>query len=109
MRDCELTDRPGKGWTPWRTKGTASAEIELVWWRAKVLHWPKLNVSTWFDGSELCGIEHWGYREHKWCMRKPPADWQPMPDGYRQAAEALWLDWARGQSCGYTSGSHLPE
>lgn len=107
MRDCELTDRPGKGWTPWRTKGAALAEIELVWWQAKVLHWPKLNVSTWFDGSDLVGIEHWGYREPKWCMRKPPTTWQPMPPGYREAAEAAWRTWHEEQAVRRRAGDDM--
>lgn len=58
-----------------------------------MLHFPKLNVSVWFDGSEKVGLEHWGYRDPKWCMRIPPADWQPMPSGYRQEAEQVWLCW----------------
>ncbi|WP_027167309.1 hypothetical protein [Mesorhizobium sp. WSM3224] len=59
----------------------------------KVLHFPKLNVSVWFDGSEMVGIEHWGFREPKWCMRIAPADWQSMPPGYRHDAEQAWLAW----------------
>lgn len=88
MHDSELTDRPGKGWTPWRDCG--ASEISRVWWQAKELHFPKLNVTCWFDGSDLVGIEHWGYRRPQCCMRKPPPDWQPMPAGYRERAEATW-------------------
>lgn len=43
MRDAELTERPGKGWTPW-AKGPGDYDIEKVWWAARVLHFPKLNV-----------------------------------------------------------------
>jgi hypothetical protein len=78
MRDSELIDRPGKGWTPWKA-GSGEAEIDKVWWAARVLHFPKLNVSCWFDGSDLVGIEHWGFRRPQWCMKNKPADWQPRP------------------------------
>ncbi|PBB79081.1 hypothetical protein CK218_22285 [Mesorhizobium sp. WSM3879] len=54
---------------------------------ARVLHHPKLNVSTWFDGSELVAIAHWGYRGEKWCMKKPPADHPPLPEVYRLERE----------------------
>jgi hypothetical protein len=47
---------------------------------ARQLHFPKLNVTVWFDGSEMVGLEHWGYRRSQWCMRKPPADHPPMPE-----------------------------
>ncbi len=57
MRDDQLTERPGKGWTPW-AKGPGDYDIEKVWWAARALHFPKLNVSCWFDGSDLVGIEH---------------------------------------------------
>ena len=87
MRDSELTERPGKGWTPW-AKGSGDHDIEKVWWAARVLHFPKLNVSTWFDGSEIVGIWHWGYRGEKWTMKLKPADWQPLPEVYRRAREA---------------------
>ncbi|MEO3385118.1 hypothetical protein [Mesorhizobium sp. CAU 1741] len=91
MNDSELTQRPSKGWTPWRDGPVT--EITRVWWQAKELHFPKLNVTVWFDGSDLVGIEHWGYREHKWTMKKPPANWEPMPAGYREAAERAWQEW----------------
>lgn len=51
MCDSELTERPGRDWTRW-AEGVGEYEIERTWWRAKVLHFPKLNVSVWFDGSE---------------------------------------------------------
>ncbi|QKC83615.1 hypothetical protein EB232_20250 [Mesorhizobium sp. NZP2077] len=83
-RTCE---RPGKGWTPWK-EGPVDLEIDKVWWAARVLHFAKLNVSCWFDGSDLVAIEHWGFRGEKWCMRQKPADWQPLPEAYRKAREA---------------------
>lgn len=86
MRDAELTERPSKGWTPW-VEGSGEIPIDKVWWAARVLHFAKLNVSCWFDGSDLVGIEHWGYRDQKWCMKKKPADWQPLPEVYRLARE----------------------
>lgn len=91
MRDDELIHRPGRGWTPWKSAG--AGEIETVWWQSKQIHFPKLNVTCWFDGSELVGIEHWGFRTKQWTMRKKPADWSPPPPGYREAAEKAWLDW----------------
>jgi hypothetical protein len=81
-----------RGWTPW-AKGPGDHDIEKIWWSARVLHFPKLNVSTYFDGSAHVGIEHWGYRGPQWTMRLPPADWQPMPPDYRQKAEQAWLRW----------------
>lgn len=87
MRDSELTERPGKGWTPW-AKGPCDHDIEKVWWAAPVVHFPKLNVSTWFDGSQVVGIWHWGFRQEKWTMKLKPADWQPLPEVYRLAREA---------------------
>jgi hypothetical protein len=51
------------------------------------LHFAKLNVSCWFSGSDLADIWHWGYRREQWTMRKAPADWQPLPEVYRQARE----------------------
>jgi len=39
-------------------KGLGDHDIEKVWWAARVLHFPKLNVSTWFEGSEIVGITH---------------------------------------------------
>lgn len=59
MRDQELTKRPGRGWTPWK-EGAGEADIEKIWWAARCLHFAKLNVSCWFDGSDLVGIEHSG-------------------------------------------------
>jgi hypothetical protein len=64
MRDRELTERPGKGWTRW-ADGVGEYDIERTWWQAKALHFPKLNVSCWFDGSEMVGLEHLGFREPK--------------------------------------------
>ncbi|MFD1986037.1 hypothetical protein ACFSOZ_26685 [Mesorhizobium newzealandense] len=92
MRDSDLTERPGRGWTRW-AEGIGEYDIDRTGWQAKVPHFPKLNVSVRFDWSDIVGIEHWGYREPKWCMRFPPADWQPMPAGYRQEAEQAWLRW----------------
>lgn len=51
------------------------------------MHFAKLNVSCWFDGSDLVGIEHWGYRRPQWCMKQKPADWQPLPEVYRRERE----------------------
>lgn len=95
MRDSDLINRPAKGWTPWKPSGVA--EIGRVWWQAKELHFPKLNITVWFDGSALVGIEHWGCRRPQWTMRKPPADWQAMPKGYREAADAAWRAWRAEQ------------
>ena len=86
MRDSELTERPGRGWSPWKA-GPGDLDIEKAWWAARVLHHPQLNTSTWFDGSDLVGIEHWGYRRLQWCMKLKPADWQPLPEVYRKARE----------------------
>ena len=52
------------------------------------MHFPNLNVSTWFDWSEVVGIWHWGFRQDKWFMKLRPADWQPLPEVYRKAREA---------------------
>ena len=52
-----------------------------------MLNFPKLNVSCWFDGSELVGIQHWGFRTEQWCMRLKPKDWQPLPECYRLERE----------------------
>lgn len=41
----------------------------------------------YFHGSDLVGIEHWGYRREQWTMKKAPANWQPLPEVYRQARE----------------------
>ena len=84
MRDSELIERPGKGWSPWK-EGPVDHDIEKVWWAARGLHFPKLNVSTYF---EVVGIWHWGYRQEKWAMKFKPADWQPLPEVYRRAREA---------------------
>lgn len=86
MRDSDLTERPGKGWTPW-AKGPGDHDIDKVWWMARVLHFPKLNISVWFDGSEMCGLEHWGFRRAQWCMRKPPADHPPLPEAIKRERE----------------------
>lgn len=94
MRDSELTDRPGKGWAPSISSGVG--KISRVWWAAKELHFANLNVTVWFDGSDLVAIEHWGFRDPKWCMKNPPAGWQPMPAGYHEAAEAAWWAWHEG-------------
>lgn len=91
MTDAELTERPGQCWTPWRA-GSA-AKVSLVWWQAKELHFPKLNVTVWFDGSDLVGVEHWGYRRQQWTMKKPAADWRQLPLGYREAVGRAWLVW----------------
>lgn len=80
------------GWTPW-ADGRSIGPIERVLWQAKALHFPKDNVSHWYDGSELVGIGKWGFHGERWTMKKPPADWTPMPPGYRQAAEKAWRDW----------------
>lgn len=32
MRDSEVMERPGKGWTPWK-EGPVYLEIDKVWWR----------------------------------------------------------------------------
>lgn len=66
-----------------------------------MLHFPKLNVSTWFDGSSVVAIAHWGFRGEKWCMKLKPADWQPLPEVYRLAREAKMqaaIDLARARS-----------
>ncbi|WP_141245964.1 hypothetical protein [Mesorhizobium sp. WSM3859] len=35
----------------------------------------------------MVGIEHWGFRREKWCMRQKPADWEPLPEVYRLERE----------------------
>ncbi|TIW05136.1 MAG: hypothetical protein E5V81_35175 [Mesorhizobium sp.] len=76
MRDSELTERPGKGWTPWE-RGPGQVKIEAIWWDARALHFPKLNCSCWFSGSELVGIEHWdiaatnGACASRWTITRP--------------------------------------
>jgi len=77
MRDSDLIERPGRGWTPWK-EGHGEHDIDKIWWAARCLHFPKLNVSCWFDGSDLVAIEHWGYRRPQWCMKKKPADWRTL-------------------------------
>lgn len=94
MHDDQLIHRPMHGWTPW-TRGAAA--VMLVWWQAKELHFPKLNVTVWFDGSDLVGIEHWGFRPAKWTMKLQPADWSPPPPGHREKAEKAWLEWQAKQ------------
>jgi len=64
MKDHEVTERPGKGWTPWKG-GAGLAQIEAVWWDARVLRFAKLNCSGAFSGSDLVGIEHWGFRRDR--------------------------------------------
>ena len=71
MQDHELIERTGKEWTPGK-EAPANLEIDKVWWAARCLHFAKLNVSCWFDGSELVAIEHWGFRRPQWCMRLMP-------------------------------------
>lgn len=72
-------------------------EIESVWCQAKCLHFPKENVSHWYDGSDLVGIEAWGFHGHWWTMKRPPADWQPRPAGYVEKAEIIWQEWHAAQ------------
>lgn len=86
MKDSELTERPCKGWTPW-AKGPGDHDIEKVWWMSKTVHFPLLNVTVWFDGSEMCGLEHWGFRRAQWTMKKPPADHPPLPDKFKRERE----------------------
>jgi hypothetical protein len=87
MEDRQLIERPMKGWTPWKHGGNGAYQIEAIWWAARVLHFPKLNVSCWFDGSDLVGIEHWGFRRAQWTMKAKPADWEPLPEVYRLERE----------------------
>ncbi|UCI17035.1 hypothetical protein FJ970_18045 [Mesorhizobium sp. B2-1-8] len=89
MRDHELIERPGRGWTPWQFDGDGEAHIDKVWWDARVLHFAQLNVSCHFSGSDLVGIIHWGYRPEKWTMKKKPAGWQPLPEVYRLERERV--------------------
>lgn len=86
LQDHELIERPGRGWTPWK-EGPVDLEIDRVWWAARVLHFAKLNVSCWFDGSDLVAIDHWGCRRPKWTMKNKPKDWQPLPEVYHLARE----------------------
>lgn len=76
-----------KGWTSWQT---GPAKIEGTWWQARELHFPKENVTHFYDGSELVGVEDWGHLPGRWCMKRPPADWQPRPPGYLDKAERIW-------------------
>ena len=87
MRDGELTERPGKGWTPWERGTGGEFEIDRIWWDARLLHFAKLNCSCAFSGSELVGIIHWGFRGEKWTMKRPPADHPPLPEVYRLERE----------------------
>ncbi|OBQ75335.1 hypothetical protein [Mesorhizobium erdmanii] len=89
MQDHELVERPGRGWAPWKHDSDGDTHIEKVWWAARPLHFAKLNVSCWFDGSDLVGIVHWGYRGEKWCVKLKPKDWQPLPEEYRLERERL--------------------
>ncbi|TGQ08996.1 MULTISPECIES: hypothetical protein [unclassified Mesorhizobium] len=86
MKDHELIERPGRGWTPWKD-GPGEFEIDRVWWMAIRLHHPKLNTTTYWDGSTLVGLEHWGYRGEKWTMKKPPANHPPLPEVYKRERE----------------------
>ena len=93
MRDSDLTERPGRGWTPWES-GAGLAKAAATWWDARELHFPKLNVSVLFSGSDLVAIEPWGFRPAQWTMKKPPADHPPMPEEIarlrqREAEQAL--------------------
>jgi hypothetical protein len=87
MEDRQLIERPMKGWTPWKHGGNGAYEIKAVWWAARVPHFPKLNVSWWFDGSDLVGIEHWGFRRARWTMKAKAAGWEPLPEVYRLERE----------------------
>lgn len=78
------------GFGHWQN-GKGEYEIESVWWRARALHFPKDNCTHWYNGSELVGIETWGYLGYHWAMKKPPADWQPRPAGYVEEAERIWF------------------
>ena len=89
MVEAWLVTRPGKDWIPW-ADGRGEPTIERTWWQAKALHFPKENVSHWYDGSDLVGIEKWGFHGERWTMKQPPKDWTPMPAGYRDAAEKAW-------------------
>lgn len=86
--DRQLTQRPKSGWTRWEDGG-GQADIERVWHEARVLHFPKLNCSAWFDGSDHVGIALWGIHGDLWTMKKPPAGWKPSPHAVERAAEAL--------------------
>jgi hypothetical protein len=92
----DLIERPGRDWTQWK-EGTGEYDVERVWWQARVLHFPKLNVTVWFDGSELVRIKYWDIACPSGCMRLPPADWRPMPAGYRHDAEQAGWHAATGR------------
>lgn len=77
-RELQLHERPGEGWTPW-AHGNSECMIEATWWEARELHFPKENVTHFYDGSELVAIQLWGYHGYRWCMKIPPADWKPRP------------------------------
>ncbi|MEI9417576.1 hypothetical protein [Mesorhizobium sp. Cs1321R2N1] len=83
---------PRTGWTPWQ-RGNGDVEIGRVWWQARSLHFPKANVTLYFDGSEVVGEDRWGFHGDKFQMKKPPADWKPSPhiaaERDRQIAEFL--------------------
>ena len=87
-----VTMRRQHGWTSWQP-GVGEAIIESIWWEARPLHFPKDNVSHWYDGSELVGIELWGCHGAWWTMKPQPADWTPRPDGWVEAAEQRWQEW----------------
>ncbi|ESZ20007.1 hypothetical protein [Mesorhizobium sp. M0239] len=37
-----------------------------------VLHFPKLNFSTWFDRSEVVGTSQWGFRQERHASPSDP-------------------------------------
>ncbi|OBQ58027.1 hypothetical protein EFV37_13120 [Mesorhizobium loti] len=71
--------RSHSNWTPWQHRGNGDVEIGRVWWQARPLHFPKANVTLFFDGSEVVGEHRWGVHGDKWQMKRPPADWMPNP------------------------------
>ncbi|MDX8525947.1 hypothetical protein RFM68_15700 [Mesorhizobium sp. MSK_1335] len=46
-------------------EGSGEADIGKVWWAARCLHFAKLNVTCWFDSSDLVAIDYWGFRPEK--------------------------------------------
>ncbi len=58
-------------------KGSGEHKIEALWYEARDLHFPLDNATVNFDGSDLVGIQLWGAHGNQWCMKKPPADWEP--------------------------------
>lgn len=58
--------------------------------RQGVLHFAKLNVPCWFDGSELVAIEHWGFRRPQWCMRLMPRTGSHIAGPMRKPKRRLW-------------------